>query len=82
MLENWWRMALSAASTTPDQLTAVAVGNRPGLIGSLLVGVSAGLAMMGFQPFAVTFARFASKRAAATAAFEYVKEQLSALEAA
>lgn len=27
-------------------------------------GVSAGLAAMGFQPVAVTFARFASKRAA------------------
>ena len=29
-----------------------------------MIGVAAGLAMMGFIPFAVTFARFASKRAA------------------
>ena len=29
-----------------------------------MIGVAAGLALMGFSPFAVTFARFASKRAA------------------
>lgn len=33
--------ALDEASVTFDQLIAIAVGNRPGLIGSLLVGVSA-----------------------------------------
>jgi len=33
--------ALEQASVTPEQLHAVAVGNRPGLIGSLLVGVTA-----------------------------------------
>jgi len=33
--------ALREADVAPDQLHAVAVGNRPGLIGSLLVGVTA-----------------------------------------
>ncbi len=35
------REALAAASTEPASLDAVAVGNRPGLIGSLLVGNAA-----------------------------------------
>ena len=35
------REALSAAATPPEALHAVAVGNRPGLIGSLLVGNAA-----------------------------------------
>ena len=37
--------ALASAGTTLDQLDAVAVGHRPGLIGSLLVGVSAAKAL-------------------------------------
>lgn len=37
--------ALDAAAVTPDMLGAIAVGNRPGLIGSLLVGLSAAKAM-------------------------------------
>lgn len=37
--------ALSAAGITASQIDAVAVGNRPGLIGSLLVGVSAAKAI-------------------------------------
>lgn len=37
--------ALSDAGVTANQLHAVAVGNRPGLIGSLLVGVSAAKAL-------------------------------------
>lgn len=35
------REALAAAATAPEALHAVAVGNRPGLIGSLLVGNAA-----------------------------------------
>ncbi|MBL8990930.1 MAG: tRNA (adenosine(37)-N6)-threonylcarbamoyltransferase complex transferase subunit TsaD, partial [Phycisphaerae bacterium] len=34
------RRALDDAGVAPDDLFAVAVGNRPGLIGSLLVGVA------------------------------------------
>jgi len=37
--------ALEQAGVTFDDLTAIAVGNRPGLIGSLLVGVSAAKAL-------------------------------------
>lgn len=37
--------ALEAAGLSPADLGAVAVGNRPGLIGSLLVGLSAGKAL-------------------------------------
>lgn len=37
--------AAEAAGVTLDQVDAVAVGNRPGLIGSLLVGVSAAKAL-------------------------------------
>ena len=37
--------ALAQANVTCDQLAAIAVGNRPGLIGSLLVGVSAAKAI-------------------------------------
>ena len=37
--------ALQQADTTLDQIDAVAVGNRPGLIGSLIVGVSAAKAI-------------------------------------
>ena len=37
--------ALSAAGVTFNDLDAVAVGNRPGLIGSLLIGVSAAKAL-------------------------------------
>lgn len=37
--------ALTNAGITAQQLTAVAVGNRPGLIGSLLVGVAAAKAL-------------------------------------
>lgn len=37
--------ALRLANTTFDQIDAVAVGNRPGLIGSLLVGTSAAKAI-------------------------------------
>ena len=37
--------ALAQARVTPDTIDAVAVGNRPGLIGSLLVGVSGAQAM-------------------------------------
>ncbi|MAE61111.1 MAG: tRNA (adenosine(37)-N6)-threonylcarbamoyltransferase complex transferase subunit TsaD [Planctomycetaceae bacterium] len=37
--------ALEAAGASPDDIDAVAVGNRPGLIGSLLVGVSAAKAL-------------------------------------
>lgn len=36
-----FRKALSRAGVSKRELTAVAVGNRPGLIGSLLVGVAA-----------------------------------------
>lgn len=39
------RSALDQAGATPDQLTAVAVGHRPGLIGSLLVGTAAAKAL-------------------------------------
>jgi N6-L-threonylcarbamoyladenine synthase len=39
------REALAIASVKHDQLDAVAVGHRPGLIGSLLVGVSAAKAL-------------------------------------
>lgn len=39
------RQALEEAGVTFDDLDAVAVGNRPGLIGSLLVGVSAAQAL-------------------------------------
>lgn len=39
------REAMRAAGMTNDQLDAVAVGHRPGLIGSLLVGVSAAKAL-------------------------------------
>lgn len=37
--------ALSHANLTMDQIDAVAVGNRPGLIGSLIVGLSAAKAL-------------------------------------
>ncbi|MBX3379630.1 MAG: tRNA (adenosine(37)-N6)-threonylcarbamoyltransferase complex transferase subunit TsaD [Phycisphaeraceae bacterium] len=37
--------ALRAASLTPDAIDAIAVGHRPGLIGSLLVGVAAAKAL-------------------------------------
>ncbi len=37
--------ALSEANTTLDQIDAIAIGNRPGLIGSLLVGLSAAKAL-------------------------------------
>lgn len=37
--------ALRAADCTLDDITAIAVGNRPGLVGSLLVGVSAAKAL-------------------------------------
>ena len=37
--------SLQEANTTIDQIDAVAVGNRPGLIGSLIVGVSAAKAI-------------------------------------
>lgn len=37
--------ALEKAHVTPQQIDAVAVGNRPGLIGSLLVGLSAAKAI-------------------------------------
>lgn len=33
--------ALAAASTTPDQLDAISVTNRPGLVGALIIGVTA-----------------------------------------
>lgn len=39
------RAALAAANITLDDLDAVAVGNRPGLIGSLLVGVAGAKAL-------------------------------------
>ncbi len=39
------RAALEEADARPEDLHAVAVGNRPGLIGSLLVGVSAAKAL-------------------------------------
>jgi N6-L-threonylcarbamoyladenine synthase len=39
------RRAVSAAGMTLDRIDAVAVGNRPGLIGSLLVGVAAAKAL-------------------------------------
>ena len=39
------REALRIAATSYDQIDAVAVGHRPGLIGSLLVGVSAAKAL-------------------------------------
>lgn len=39
------RTALAGAGATLDDLAAVAVGNRPGLIGSLLVGVAAAKAL-------------------------------------
>ncbi|MCA9290329.1 MAG: tRNA (adenosine(37)-N6)-threonylcarbamoyltransferase complex transferase subunit TsaD [Phycisphaerales bacterium] len=39
------RQALAEADTTLDGLDAIAVGHRPGLIGSLLVGVSAAKAL-------------------------------------
>jgi transketolase len=42
----------------PDRTIEVGIAEQN------MIGVSAGLAAMGFQPFAVTFARFASKRAA------------------
>ena len=41
--------ALRRAGTTFAELDAVAVGNRPGLIGSLLVGTSAAKAISGAQ---------------------------------
>ncbi len=47
-LERLWpvmQRALDEAGASVEQLDAVAVGNRPGLIGSLLVGVSAAQAM-------------------------------------
>jgi len=37
--------AMAPANTTPDQLDAISVANRPGLIGSLLVGVAAAKAL-------------------------------------
>lgn len=39
------REALSTAGTTLEELDAIAVGNQPGLIGSLLVGVSTAKAL-------------------------------------
>ncbi len=42
----------------PDRTIEVGIAEQN------MIGVAAGLAMMGFIPFAVTFARFASKRAA------------------
>jgi len=42
----------------PDRTIEVGIAEQN------MIGVSAGLAMMGMKPFAVTFARFASKRAA------------------
>jgi N6-L-threonylcarbamoyladenine synthase len=39
------RAALSEASTTPREIDLIAVTNRPGLLGALLVGVSAAKAM-------------------------------------
>ncbi|MEX0744887.1 MAG: tRNA (adenosine(37)-N6)-threonylcarbamoyltransferase complex transferase subunit TsaD, partial [Phycisphaeraceae bacterium] len=47
-LERIWpvvREAIDEAGVSLEQIDAVAVGNRPGLIGSLLVGVSAAQAM-------------------------------------
>lgn len=40
-----YQQALDAAGLKPHELDAIAVGNRPGLIGSLLVGVSAAKAL-------------------------------------
>ena len=47
-LERLWpvvRGALDQAGITPGRLDAIAVGNRPGLIGSLIVGASAAKAL-------------------------------------